>query len=221
MTTHELETERREEAAAADERRGPDARTEEAGALSNEPSWDTLAELALGERAARATPRARAARALRRPATWAVVAGLALAALAWRTVGPGSGAGAFPGRDAASPAPQGGETVVLKLDTSPSDAPEVTVREGKPALDIVLIGAPDIDPGIGWKVTVSHPGREIWKSKWSRRFERVKDEWRLGFELDGRDLPEGPLSITIEEEKPGRPDESGKRASYRMRVKRR
>ncbi len=209
MTTQELDTERAEENAHPNEAVPP-----------AEKSWDSLAELALGERPGKGNARDRVLRALRRPTLPVAIGVLVLAAVLVRVLQSREAGRSFPGRDAL-PAVAIGESVVLEPGGDASNAPEVTVRGSRPALEVILVGVSETDPGVGWKVVVSHPGREIWKSKWERRFERVKDEWRLGFDLDGRDLPEGPLTITLVEAKPKGGEAAAKRQTYRMRVKRR
>lgn len=221
MTIQELESTRTDiEGDAAPARIEPD-RLDAPEADEPEAPWDHLATLALGESPAKRSWGARVVRALRQPT---VILGLAVAALAYpayRGFSTGETGPNFPGKSAPSPTLDEGVRILLEPETDPAKAPEVTVHDDKPALEIVLVGPPDVDPVMQWKVTVTHPGREIWKSKWARSFERVKDEWRLGFELDGRNLPEGPLTVTMEEARPKGSEAGARRETYRLRVKRR
>ncbi len=219
MTTQELDTEGTTAAPRADDEPGSTALVE-GEIAAPERSWDSLAEIALGETHTQPTLAERVRLAFAKPTLPLAIAVLVLGAVAIRALTSSDNVRDFPGRDAL-PAGALGEKVVLKPGGDASDAPEVTVRDSKPALDVILIGIPETDPGVGWKVVVSHPGREIWKSKWARQFERVKDEWQLGFELDGRDLPEGPLTISLVEAKPRGGEAAAKRETYRLRVKRR
>lgn len=187
-----------------------------------ETSWDHLATLALGDEPAKLPVGTRLGNALRKPTVVLALAVAALAYPAYRGFAPRDRSPNFPGKNVAPVALlQEGESVVLKLSDESSRAPEVTVHDDKPALQVILVGPDDIDPATEWKVVVTHPGREIWKSKWARRFERVKDEWRLGFELDGRNLPEGPLTVLLEEAHPKGGEAAARRETYRLRVKRR
>jgi hypothetical protein len=221
MTTQELDTDRNPEtervhAGTEGAERGDDVPPPRPA----ERSWDALAEIALGERRGEPTLQGRVRQAISKPTLPLVITGLVLAAFLVRAFTSREETRGFPGR-AVTPAVDIGESVVLEPGTDAAKAPEVTIHDAKPALEVILVGVPETDPGVGWKVVVSHPGREIWKSKWERRFERVKDEWRLGFELDGRDLPEGPLTITLVEAKPRGGEANAKREPYRLRVKRR
>ncbi len=186
-----------------------------------ETPWDHLATLALGEEPAKRSVGGRALRALRQPTVILALAVAALAYPAYRGFSTSEPGPNFPGKNAPAPETAEGVTVVLEPGAEASRAPEVSVHDDRPALEIVLVGPADADPAMEWKVTVLHPGREIWKSKWARRFERVKDEWRLGFELDGRNLPEGPLSVLLEEARPKGAEAGARRETYRLRVKRR
>ncbi|HET9887347.1 MAG TPA: hypothetical protein VFR10_07530 [bacterium] len=187
----------------------------------SETSWDSLATLALDEAPLRRTPLARALAFLRKPTVLLSIAVLALAYPAYKGMTTKTRPlPNFPGRDNPEAQVAASTTIVLTPSADASKAEDVTIRESKPVLEIVLVGPDDLDPAKKWKVAVQHPGREIWQSKWARQFQMIKGEPRLKFELDGRSLPEGPLTIVLKEAKP-KGVEGGQQEIYRLRVKRR
>jgi hypothetical protein len=190
-------------------------------ALGPDASWDALASLALDEEPIQRPFLARAWGILRRPTVFLGVLIAALAYPAYRGLSGGPSLPNFPGRDHQAAVPAEGTSVALSPLSDPSRAPQAVVRDSKPVLEVILSPPEGLDPSLKWKVTVTHPGREIWKSKWARPFEEVKGEPRLAFQLDGRDLPEGPLTITLEEARRKGDEAGAKRAVYRMRVKKR
>lgn len=187
-----------------------------------EASWDSLASLALDEAPVRRSPLARILAMLRKPTVLLSIAVGALAYPAYKGVTTPSSRPLpnFPGRDNPEAEPASSTTILLTPGADPSKAEDVTIRESKPVLEVILVGPKDLDLAKKWKVAVQHPGREIWESKWARRFEMVKGEPRLEFELDGRNLPEGPLTIVLKESKP-KGVEGGQQEVYRLRLKRR
>ena len=187
-----------------------------------EASWDSLASLALDEAPVRKTPLARILELLRKPTVLLSIAVVALAYPAFKGMTAASSRPLpnFPGRDNPDADPAPSTTILLTPNLDPSKAQDVTIRESKPVLEVILVGPKELDLAKKWKVAVQHPGREIWESKWARRFEMVKGEPRLEFELDGRNLPEGPLTIVLKESKP-KGVEGGQQEVYRLRLKRR
>jgi hypothetical protein len=194
---------------------------EPVAAGGSESSWDSLASLALDEAPVRRSPIVRALAMLRKPTVLLSIAVAALIYPAYRGITrPDRPLPNFPGRDNPEAVPAQSTSVVLTPGGDPSKAEEVAIRDSKPVLDVTLVGPKDLDLSKKWKVTVQHPGREIWQSKWARQFDMVKGEPRLEFELDGRSLPEGPLTIVLKESKP-KDAEGGQQEVYRLRVKRR
>jgi hypothetical protein len=191
----------------------------EESAQTPEGSWESLASLALDEAPFKRSLSRRALDLLRKPTVLLSIAVVALAYPAYKGISASTPLPNFPGRDHREAVPAQSTTVLLTANADPSKAVEATIRESKPVLEVILVGPKDLDLSKKWKVTVQHPGREIWQSKWARQFELVKGEPRLAFELDGRNLPEGPLSIVIKESKPKGVE--GAQDIYRLRVKKR
>lgn len=211
-----------EDQSAAAKRPSPERNALPTGSPEPEAPWDSLATIALGDDAG--TPRrgARVAKWLKQPTVYLALAVAALAYPAYRGVMASRHEGPnFPGKYAGVFQETSGESVTLHPGEDSARAPEVSIHDDQPMLEVILVGPKDVDPARPWKVLVTHPGREIWKSKWPRSFERVKDEWQLGFELDGRDLPEGPLTVVIEETGGAGSAAADSRVVYRVRIKRR
>jgi len=188
-------------------------------APASEGSWESLASLALDEAPVRRSLARRFLDLIRKPTVLLSIAVAALAYPAYKGMTASSPLPNFPGRDHPEAVPADAMTVLLTTHEDPSKATDVTIRSSKPVLEVILAGPKDLDLSKKWKVVVQHPGREIWESKWARQFELVKGEPRLAFELDGRSLPEGPLSIVIKESKPKGVE--GEQEIYRLRVKKR
>jgi len=190
-------------------------------ASGSDASWDSLASLALDEAPLRRTPLAQALALLRKPTVLLSIAVVALVYPAYKGMTTTSRPlPNFPGRNNAEAVPAASTTILLTPSSDASKAEDVTIRDSKPVLEVVLVGPEDLDLAKKWKVAVQHPGREIWQSKWARQFQMIKGEPRLEFELDGRSLPEGPLTIVLKEAKP-KGVEGGQQEIYRLRVKRR
>lgn len=151
------ETQEREAAAAATAKAEGATRIETASLPEDvggapETSWDHLATLALGDEPAKLPVGTRIANALRRPTVILALAVAALAYPAYRGFAPRDRSPNFPGKNLA-PALllTEGESVVLKLGDESSKAPEVTIHEDKPALQVVLVGPDDVDPATEWE----------------------------------------------------------------------